>query len=427
MSPDLLKLRLVSKRFGLIALDIWIGAMRRFGGKTLYIDPCKRSMEETLRIFAPTDVGRAWASTITEISLEIRPIFLYKRLAKMLRAWFANHYSQEQHMTDQNIEMFVKHNLDEFCKTWKQQQDMQRFIMSSTGSNQLQMMISSMPNLRTFEVSTKSFWLVPPGNAKAHKDPSAIYWQFVPHLVKLLSALKIPRLSLRIDASFMKSMRQSFLRKLFCLRPVQLDSFTTLDLRVSNDDMVMKGQQYGEGPLALAADFHSFLARMPNLESLSIRRGTLGYTDTWGDNDFSELGEAAWLSQVLQNQYWPRLKKLELSSFILPSSDLINILQKHKTTIKEVEFDDCALDTHDEVLRMIRFLREELVLSGCFLGLGVMKDERMIGELRLLADAYCGTSQSRRKKLIPRNSYKYNDYERVYHLGHYVLKHDPPA
>lgn len=88
--PDVLKLRLVSKTFGGLALKVWVTAARHrprlcIHPPSVKIDPERNDLQDILNVFAPTFSGRLLCSIVTGMCVIVKPIDKYKRLSERLR------------------------------------------------------------------------------------------------------------------------------------------------------------------------------------------------------------------------------------------------------------------------------------------------------------------------------------------------------
>jgi hypothetical protein len=416
ISPDLFKARLISRTFSRVALDVFTSlvAYGDIGAKCackyadytiLHLPPKSGTLARVANTFAKADkiisgmVTKVVYNVTCSPKTEVDELELEEYYADVL----------EDGMTDCECDdigdckycdtsALARRNIETFEKQRKAQHKFAVQLSGDKGFRLVTKLLLSLRNLKDVQLDCKDYWdvmMVYSGHAGSYSGEESIehgvYQQALPTIVGCMSAAPhISSLHLKRVGS-----TGNFLQHL-----------VNLNLTMSHrDDMDWDLDVYEATHRSLrAADrINIILSYATGLKSLTLACSVF---EAYVDGD---IGDSAWLRDVLYGLTFPSLTTFELCFFVLEQKALQTLkafLLRHKETLTRFVLERCLMD-FDARLKQMEMLRDKFCLTSAKIVVGA---------------TYCGHAPEQWRKVVEAHGVPLAAESPFVDIGAYVVK-----
>jgi len=145
-----------------------------------------------------------------------------------------------------------------------------------------------------------------------------------------------------------------------------------ISITLTREEAMLKGDTHRPCDLGGAAAFATMLSLAVNLEELSLRCpvGQMeDYVRLLDARAYQGLGNASWLTRVLQDQHWPKLRSIEIAKFYCDPNALLSFFDAHQPSLLDVQFRKCRVASEYDLFEVVENMRERLNLVDCSIGM----------------------------------------------------------
>ena len=89
---------------------------------------------------------------------------------------------------------------------------------------------------------------------------------------------------------------------------------------------------------------------------------------------YQGLGNESWLRRMFQDQYWPKLRSLEVAKFKIDTECILSLFRAHGSSLLNADFRKCELASESALFAVVKCMRDDLNRQTC--SIGVVPDIR---------------------------------------------------